>query len=64
MKTALISILLIVHSLLCVVVGYYTGVQDTHRDAYKNGLMKIDRVGDKRIYRWIETHKLGYDYDE
>jgi hypothetical protein len=64
MKTALISILLIVQSLLCVCAGYYTGVQDTHRDAYKNGLMTIDRIDDKRIYRWIETHKLGYDYDK
>jgi len=64
MKTVLISILLIVHSLLCVFAGYYTGIRDTHRDAYENGLMMIDRVGDKRIYRWIETHKLGYDYDE
>jgi hypothetical protein len=26
--------------------------------------MTIERVGDKRNYRWIETHKIGYDYDE
>jgi hypothetical protein len=64
MKTALITILLIAHSLLCIVAGYYTGVQDTQRDAYNHGLMTIDRVGDKRVYRWIETHKVGYDYDE
>jgi hypothetical protein len=44
--------------------GYKTGVKETQRDAYENGLMTIDRVGDSRVYRWIETHKLGYDYDE
>jgi hypothetical protein len=40
------------------------GEKHTHREAYVNGLMTIERVGDKRNYRWIETHKIGYDYEE
>ncbi len=44
--------------------GFYAGVNDTERKAYENGHMTIERVGDKRYYRWIEIHKLGYDYDE
>jgi len=44
--------------------GFIAGVEDTHRKAYENGHMTIDRVGENRVYRWIELHKLGYDYDE
>lgn len=43
------------------IAGYNHGVADTHRDAVENGLMKIERVGERRVYRWIETHKLGYE---
>jgi uncharacterized protein YxeA len=64
MKTILVVILLVIHTALAMVAGFYTGVHETHREAYKNGLMTIQRDGDKRHYRWIETHKLGYDYDQ
>ena len=41
---------------------YDKGVKDTHKEAFEMGLMKkeIDK-DDKVIYRWIETHKLGYE---
>ena len=41
---------------------YDKGVKDTHKEAFQMGLMKkeIDK-DDKVIYRWIETHKLGYE---
>jgi hypothetical protein len=60
----IITVLLIIHTALCLLVGFYSGEKHTHREAYENGLMTIERVGDKRNYRWIETHKLGYDYNE
>ena len=43
---------------------YLKGVKDTHKEAFEMGLMKkeIDK-DDKVIYRWIETHKLGYEND-
>jgi hypothetical protein len=41
---------------------YEQGVQDTHKEAYKHGLMvKEISKDDAVIYRWIETHKLGYE---
>jgi hypothetical protein len=64
MKNILIVIVLINHTALSILAGFWMGVNETHRDAYENGLMTIERVGDKRNYRWIETHKLGYDYNE
>lgn len=41
---------------------YRDGVKDTHKEAFEMGLMKkeIDK-DDKVIYRWVETHKLGYE---
>jgi hypothetical protein len=41
---------------------YDKGVKDTHKEAFQMGLMKkeIDK-DDKVIYRWIKTHKLGYE---
>jgi hypothetical protein len=41
---------------------YDKGVKDTHKEAFEMGLMKkeIDK-DDKVIYRWSETHKLGYE---
>jgi hypothetical protein len=41
---------------------YEQGVKDTHKEAYSHGLMtkEIDK-DDKVIYRWAETHKLGYE---
>jgi hypothetical protein len=41
---------------------YEMGVSDTHKEAFKNGLMvKEITKDDKVVYRWIETHKLGYE---
>lgn len=60
----LIGLLIIAHTILCIMFGFIAGVEDTHRKAYENGHMTIYRVGDNRVYRWIELHKLGYDYDE
>ena len=59
-----ITVLLIIHTALCLLAGFWMGEKHTHREAYVNGLMTIERVGDKRNYRWIETHKLGYEYEE
>jgi hypothetical protein len=40
---------------------YATGVSDTHREAFEHGLMtKEITADDKVIYRWTETHKIGY----
>jgi len=53
--------------LLCstFIFGYTVGSSEVYREAYENGHMSIQRLPDgKRSYRWIETHKLGYDYDE
>jgi hypothetical protein len=43
--------------------GYITGREDTYREAYENGLMIMSRDNGKKVYRWIETHKIGYDYE-
>jgi hypothetical protein len=41
--------------------AYEQGVYNTHKEAYEHGLMvKEISKDDKVIYRWIETHKLGY----
>lgn len=41
---------------------YRNGVEATHKEAFKQGLMtKEIGENDKVIYRWIETHKLGYE---
>ena len=40
---------------------YTAGVSDTHKEAFEMGLMtKEITEDDKVIYRWIETHKIGY----
>lgn len=40
---------------------YAAGVSDTHKEAFEMGLMtKEITADDKVIYRWIETHKIGY----
>jgi len=38
---------------------YRLGVEDTHKEAFENGLMvkEIDK-NDKVVYRWIELHKV------
>ncbi len=46
-------------------IGYITGREEVYRDARENGVMTVQRgVAGQKIYKWIETHKLGYDYDE
>ncbi len=41
---------------------YEQGVKDVHKEAYEHGLMvKEISKDDQVIYRWIETHKLGYE---
>ena len=46
-------------------IGYITGREEVYRDARENGVMTVERgVAGQKIYKWIETHKLGYDYDE
>jgi hypothetical protein len=63
-KILIIIITTLVSQVISFVVGYNTGVAQTHRDAYENGLMTMQHVGDARIYRWLETHKIGYDYND
>ena len=43
--------------------GYIVGRNATYREAYENGLMIMSRDNGKKVYRWIETHKIGYDYE-
>lgn len=63
-KIFIIVIVILISQFLSFIVGYNTGVTETHRDAYENGLMIIERVNGNHVYRWIETHKIGYDYDD
>ena len=63
-KILIIIIVALISQFFCFKIGYDTGVAQTHRDAYENGLMTIERVNGNHVYSWIETHKLGYDYDE
>lgn len=45
--------------------GYTVGREDVLRDAKEHGVLIMERgVAGQKNYRWIETHKLGYDYDE
>jgi hypothetical protein len=47
------------------IIGYTIGKNEVFRDARENGVMTVERgVAGQKIYRWIETHKVGYDYDE
>jgi hypothetical protein len=42
--------------------GKQQGIADTHKEAFKHGLMvKEITKDDKVIYRWVDTHKLGYE---
>jgi hypothetical protein len=41
---------------------YNLGVSDTYKEAFEHGLMtKEITKDDEVVYRWIETHKLGYE---
>lgn len=45
--------------------GYTVGREEVLRDAKEHGVLIMERgVAGQKNYRWIETHKLGYDYDE
>lgn len=63
-NTVAFSIAFIAWSIAVFVGGYITGRDDTRREAYENGLMIMTRENGKNVLRWIETHKIGYDYDE
>jgi hypothetical protein len=57
------SLAFIMWTIAVFVAGYITGRDDTHREAYENGLMIMSRSNGKNVLRWIETHKIGYDYE-
>ena len=63
-STILFVIGFVIWTLGVLVAGYTAGRDDTYREAYENGLMIMSRDKGKNVLRWIETHKLGYDYDE
>ena len=64
-KITMIVIISFVAVFATFTVGYITGREEVYRDARENGVMTVERgVAGQKIYRWIETHKLGYDYDE
>jgi hypothetical protein len=43
-------------------IWYKMGVSDTHKEAFEMGLMTKDITkDDKVVYKFIETHKLGYE---
>lgn len=68
MKIEIILIVSLV--LICIWFGFFPeytamyekGVKDTHKEAFEKSLMikEIDK-DDRVIYKWIETHKLGYE---
>ena len=62
--TILFVVGFVIWTLGVLVAGYTAGRDDTYREAYENGLMIMSRDKGKNVLRWIETHKLGYDYDE
>ena len=65
MKFTTISFVIgfIIWTLGVLVAGYTAGREDTYREAYENGLMIMSRDKGKNVLRWIETHKIGYDYE-
>ena len=62
--TILFVVGFVIWTLGVLVAGYNAGREDTYREAYENGLMIMSRDNGKNILRWIETHKIGYDYDK
>jgi len=65
----IVFILLLIPILILIFIGlfpqhssmYATGVSDTHKEAFEMGLMTKEITDDdKVVYRWIETHKIGY----
>ena len=62
-KILIIIILTLISQIIYFIIGYNKGVKQTHREAYENGLMIMSRDNGKNVLRWIETHKIGYDYE-
>jgi hypothetical protein len=62
MLVGIFATVVIVVSFASVERTYEQGVKDTLKEACSHGLMtkEIDK-DDKVIYRWSETHKLGYE---
>ena len=58
-----IIVLALLSQILTFIFGYSMGRSNTYREAYKNGLMIMSRDNGKNVLRWIETHKIGYDYE-
>lgn len=64
-KITMIVIISFVAVFATFTIGYTIGREEVYRDARENGVMAVERgVAGQKIYRWIETHKIGYDYDE
>lgn len=42
--------------------NYLEGVKSVQKEAFEHGLMikEVDK-NDRVIYRWVETHKIGYE---
>jgi len=58
-----IIVLALLSQILTFIFGYNMGRSNTYREAYENGLMIMSRDNGKNVLRWIETHKIGYDYE-
>ena len=58
-----IIVLALLSQILTFIFGYNMGRSNTYREAYENGLMIMSRSNGKNVLRWIETHKIGYDYE-
>lgn len=58
----MLAVALLVINFPKITCAYMEGVRDTQKEAFANGLMTKE-IGkdDKVIYRWVETHKLGYE---
>ena len=64
-EIAMIIITVFVSAFGAFAFGYIIGKEEVYRDARENGVITVERgVAGQKIYKWIETHKLGYDYDE
>ena len=63
-KITMIVIISFVAVFATFTIGYTIGREEVYRDARENGVMTVERgVAGQKIYRWIETHKIGYDYE-
>lgn len=62
-KTIALATGFVLWSIAVFAAGYITGRDDTYREAYENGLMIMSKENGKKVLRWIEPHKIGYDYE-